>query len=179
MQPSPTHAHSGRSVEATLAQHSTHTHAWDCPIGGNRKLLRCLVGLQAGVLPAGAPGGRTQAVAWVPRGLPELCLSEMAVTRGCQGCHTTYLPPPLQLRDAEAALKTLLNQSSEIGDERPIVGCAFSPDGAHLATGSWSGALKVCLLWHVAQAGRMFICELPVLEATMGALGASLPWLSQ
>ncbi|GAB4822458.1 hypothetical protein N2152v2_009504 [Parachlorella kessleri] len=47
------------------------------------------------------------------------------------------------LAHTEAALKTLINQSSEIGDERPIVGCAFAPDGAHLATGSWSGALKV------------------------------------
>jgi WD40 repeat protein len=42
-----------------------------------------------------------------------------------------------------SALKTLMNQSSEIGDERPIVGCAFSPDGTQLATGAWSGTLKV------------------------------------
>ena len=48
---------------------------------------------------------------------------------------------------AERQLRTMANQASEIGDERPIVGCAFSPDGSQLATGAWSGTLKV---WSVA-----------------------------
>jgi U4/U6 small nuclear ribonucleoprotein PRP4 len=34
-------------------------------------------------------------------------------------------------------------QSSEIGDDRPIVACAFSPSGTHLATGAWSGLVKL------------------------------------
>lgn len=47
---------------------------------------------------------------------------------------------------AEATTQQLLlmvNQSSEIGDERPISSCQFSPDGARLATGAWSGTVKV------------------------------------
>jgi len=35
---------------------------------------------------------------------------------------------------AHAHAKHLTQQSSEIGDERPISGCAFSPNGAMLAT---------------------------------------------
>ncbi|EFN58103.1 hypothetical protein CHLNCDRAFT_20357 [Chlorella variabilis] len=43
----------------------------------------------------------------------------------------------------ERQLRAMANQASEIGDERPIAGCAFSPDGSQLATGAWSGTLKV------------------------------------
>lgn len=37
-------------------------------------------------------------------------------------------------------------QSSEIGDDRPITACAFSPDGQQLATAALSGLLK---LWSI------------------------------
>ncbi len=37
----------------------------------------------------------------------------------------------------------LANQCSVFGDGRPIAACAFSPDGAALATASWSGLLKL------------------------------------
>lgn len=47
-----------------------------------------------------------------------------------------------------AAARTVANQSSEIGDERPIVACAFRPDGRQLATGAWSGLLKLWSLPH-------------------------------
>lgn len=43
----------------------------------------------------------------------------------------------------ELPLRHLINQVSEIGDDRPIVGCVFSPDGSQLLTGSWSGAVKI------------------------------------
>lgn len=44
---------------------------------------------------------------------------------------------------AERQLRIITNEASELGDDRPIAGCAFSPDGTQLATGSWSGTLKV------------------------------------
>lgn len=40
-------------------------------------------------------------------------------------------------------LGTMANQSSEVGDDRPIAACQFSPDGTRLASGAWSGAVKV------------------------------------
>ena len=39
------------------------------------------------------------------------------------------------------------NQCSEFGDERPIAAVAYSPDGSLLASGAWSGLLK---LWGAA-----------------------------
>lgn len=52
---------------------------------------------------------------------------------------------------AERQLRTLANQASELGDERPIVGCAFSPDGSQLATGAWSGVVKVWSMPHLTK----------------------------
>jgi U4/U6 small nuclear ribonucleoprotein PRP4 len=51
--------------------------------------------------------------------------------------------PAAAAKAVERQLRIMTNQASEIGDERPIAGCAFSPDGAQLATGAWSGTLKV------------------------------------
>ena len=50
--------------------------------------------------------------------------------------------------EALVAARTVSNQSSEIGDERPISACAFRPDGAQLATAAWSGLLKLWSLPH-------------------------------
>lgn len=38
------------------------------------------------------------------------------------------------------------NQSSEIADDRPSAACEFAPGGGTLATGAWSGLVK---LWSV------------------------------
>ncbi|KAF9090078.1 hypothetical protein BGX23_006226 [Mortierella sp. AD031] len=43
-------------------------------------------------------------------------------------------------------LKTYANHSSQIGDDRPLTQCAFSPDSHFLATGSWGG---LCKIWSV------------------------------
>ncbi|KAG0379455.1 hypothetical protein BGX24_000341 [Mortierella sp. AD032] len=44
-------------------------------------------------------------------------------------------------------LKTYANHSSQLGDDRPLSQCAFSPNSQFLATGSWSG---LCKIWNVA-----------------------------
>jgi U4/U6 small nuclear ribonucleoprotein PRP4 len=46
-----------------------------------------------------------------------------------------------------ARFTTFVNQSSEVGGERPLSSCALSPDGAHLAVTDWSGT---CSVWNVA-----------------------------
>lgn len=50
----------------------------------------------------------------------------------------------------------MVNQSSELGDERPVMGCAFSPDGSVLATAAWSGRLK---LWRVARCEKQLTVQ--------------------
>ncbi|EIE25482.1 WD40 repeat-like protein [Coccomyxa subellipsoidea C-169] len=58
-------------------------------------------------------------------------------------------PDEDELSERKAAVdaaKGVVNQSSEIGDDRPITACAFSPSGQQLATAALSGLLK---LWTV------------------------------
>ncbi|GBF89870.1 U4,U6 small nuclear ribonucleoprotein [Raphidocelis subcapitata] len=56
-------------------------------------------------------------------------------------------------RDAsERAARQLAQQSSEIGDERPIGGCAFSPDGSLLAACGWGGAVN---LWRATDSANV------------------------
>ncbi len=38
------------------------------------------------------------------------------------------------------------NATSQIGDDRPLSYCSFSPDSSMVATASWSGLAK---LWHL------------------------------
>ena len=45
--------------------------------------------------------------------------------------------------DAVKQVAALVNQASEIGDERPLTACEFSPDGSRLTTASTSGVVKV------------------------------------
>lgn len=61
--------------------------------------------------------------------------------------------------DEDEELKCVLQQSaqinmdcSEIGDDRPLSGCAFSSDGTLLATSAWSGVTK---LWSVPNINKV------------------------
>lgn len=79
-------------------------------------------------------------------------------------------PDEDEAAEAEAALaaaRTVTNQSSELGDERPIVGCAFRPDGAQLATAAWSGLLK---LWNMPHCERALTIKAHTDRVTGGLL---------
>ena len=52
----------------------------------------------------------------------------------------------VERRDTEKQIASLVNQASEIGDDRPLTACEFSPQGLSLATASVTGFLKV---WEV------------------------------
>lgn len=43
----------------------------------------------------------------------------------------------------EQRVKSIVHQTSEVGDERPISSCQFSSDGELLITSSWSGNVKI------------------------------------
>ncbi|CAG5986477.1 unnamed protein product [Menidia menidia] len=49
-------------------------------------------------------------------------------------------------QELHKSLRNLNNFCSQIGDDRPISFCNFSPDSKMLATASWSG---LCKLWSV------------------------------
>nr|XP_040053488.1 LOW QUALITY PROTEIN: U4/U6 small nuclear ribonucleoprotein Prp4 [Gasterosteus aculeatus aculeatus] len=52
----------------------------------------------------------------------------------------------IRQQEQQNSLRNLNNFCSQIGDDRPISFCHFSPDSKMLATGSWSG---LCKLWSV------------------------------
>ena len=45
--------------------------------------------------------------------------------------------------EQQGACRSMSTQSSELGDDRPLVACAFRPDGGQLAVGSWTGLIKL------------------------------------
>lgn len=47
---------------------------------------------------------------------------------------------------ASLSQQTFANLGSQIGDDRPIAQVRFSPNSQYLATGSWSGNVK---LWNI------------------------------
>jgi U4/U6 small nuclear ribonucleoprotein PRP4 len=53
-----------------------------------------------------------------------------------------------------ATAGSLTIECSEMADERPLSGCAFSPDGAELVTCSWSG---LCKFWTVDGATKRLV----------------------
>ncbi|XP_065916207.1 U4/U6 small nuclear ribonucleoprotein Prp4-like [Dysidea avara] len=51
-----------------------------------------------------------------------------------------------RLQELHKRLRVVTNSCSQVGDDRPISFCHFSPNSEMLATGSWSG---LCKLWTV------------------------------
>jgi U4/U6 small nuclear ribonucleoprotein PRP4 len=56
---------------------------------------------------------------------------------------------------SEATAKRYAQQSSEIADDRPVGGCAFSPDGQTLAACGWGGAVNLWLAGDGADLARV------------------------
>eukprot|EP01116_Phalansterium_solitarium_P008104 TRINITY_DN213_c0_g3_i1.p1 TRINITY_DN213_c0_g3~~TRINITY_DN213_c0_g3_i1.p1 ORF type:complete len:500 (-),score=166.91 TRINITY_DN213_c0_g3_i1:230-1729(-) len=48
-----------------------------------------------------------------------------------------------ELEETAARFRKFGNTLSQVGDERPLVSCAFSPDASRVATSAWSGVCKV------------------------------------
>ena len=46
-------------------------------------------------------------------------------------------------KEAEKQVSILVNQASEIGDDRPLTSCEFSPQGLSFASASFTGTVKV------------------------------------
>ena len=77
--------------------------------------------------------------------LTESCILVMASSSCCtyphvctqRGCHAGMC------RASTCRGLQVTNQSSEIADDRPSAACEFSPDGTTLATGAWSGLVKL------------------------------------
>lgn len=51
-----------------------------------------------------------------------------------------------KLHDLHKRIRSVSNECSQIGDDRPLSFCQFSPDSSMLAVASWSG---LCKLWSV------------------------------
>lgn len=95
---------------------------------------------------------------WYHEGPPELQVSRVWIANFSlpRACERLKLARIQQARpDAEKAARTqelhkklraLVNSCSQIGDDRPLSYCQFSPDSQMLATCSWSG---LCKLWSV------------------------------
>uniref|UniRef100_A0A096LVP2 Pre-mRNA splicing tri-snRNP complex factor PRPF4 n=1 Tax=Poecilia formosa TaxID=48698 RepID=A0A096LVP2_POEFO len=68
----------------------------------------------------------------------------------------------IRQQELHKSLRNLNNFCSQIGDDRPISFCHFSPDSKMLATASWSGLCKLwsvpdCALIRTLRGGRSFL----------------------
>ncbi len=91
---------------------------------------------------------RRAVAAWsLPRAAARLAASRAAAGGGLHELRALNAAR----RSSESAAARLSQVSSEIGDERPIGGATFSPDGALLATSGWGGAVT---LWTADAACR-------------------------
>ncbi|GLC45347.1 hypothetical protein PLESTB_000312800 [Pleodorina starrii] len=59
---------------------------------------------------------------------------------------------------AAAAVRSIVQQSSELGDSRPISHCQFAPDGSALAACGWGGVLS---LWSVPSCAKRWSAPIP------------------
>jgi U4/U6 small nuclear ribonucleoprotein PRP4 len=72
--------------------------------------------------------------------------AEERLRRAREETNVTVAIRNARLQELYKKARTLSNYSSQIGDNRPISSCQFSPNSHFLATASWSG---LCKLWTV------------------------------
>ncbi|XP_061150106.1 U4/U6 small nuclear ribonucleoprotein Prp4 isoform X1 [Syngnathus typhle] len=90
------------------------------------------------------PASLKDARLWLARYSLPRSMKRLEVARGQKEiCEATKT---IRQQELNKSLRNLNNFCSQIGDDRPISFCHFSPDSKMLATASWSG---LCKLWSV------------------------------
>ncbi len=74
-------------------------------------------------------------------------------------------------KDAEKQVSRLKNQASEIGDDRPLTSCEFSPLGLLFATASAAGTVK---FWEVPNLSKTLTIRAHETRISGAALWCSL-----
>lgn len=97
-------------------------------------------------------------VTWYHEGPPSLkearyCIAEFSIPRAKERVRKQKLDKQMpvtqknaQLQELQKRIRSVTNDCSQIGDNRPLSFCSFSPNSKLLVTGSWSG---LCKLWSI------------------------------
>ncbi|KAK7487244.1 hypothetical protein BaRGS_00021472 [Batillaria attramentaria] len=100
------------------------------------------------------------------------CIAEFSIPRAKERVQKQKLEKMLpatqktaKLQELQKRIRSITNDCSQIGDNRPLSYCSFSPNSQLLATASWSG---LCKLWSIPDC--QFIRNLRGHNCNVGAI---------